>query len=405
MKNLIPLHLKVPGIAWEKDLLSRFVTSARAKGVTAFWFTAERKDDLDLVMEALASEGTGGLSRPGPAMQDAVLIMGEPQKDFGLAREALRLGAGGIAIRASRWNVFTGGSALAGSIANGFAPPPALYLYGWDPAGHEGFIENLSAAMRERAKTGRKTFAVSSPHRDPSLAAAVYRAIRERLGVPRVFFLPFPPESLDSPLALAPLLSAAGILRAAGVGDALLVDPAPGEAVRDGPGLPKPPAGERVIESMERAVSLAKSLLGSLGLSGVGYHLISCPTCGRCGVDIERMAAAVDAGLNDLERSLQSKGKSLEEAARGPGTAGIVVAVMGCNVNGPGEAKMADIGIAGGRGGTGTLFARGRAVKTIEEGRLVEELLNGVRAIVEERINQAGHASPSAEKSSPERRP
>jgi (E)-4-hydroxy-3-methylbut-2-enyl-diphosphate synthase len=141
---------------------------------------------------------------------------------------------------------------------------------------------------------------------------------------------------------------------------------------------------------MERAVSLAKSLLGSLGLSSVGYHLISCPTCGRCGMDVERMAAAVDAGLEDLERSLQSKGKSLEGAARGPGTAGIVVAVMGCNVNGPGEAKMADIGIAGGRGGRGTLFARGRPVKTIEEGRLVEELLNGVRAIVEERMGRAG---------------
>lgn len=390
MKNLIPLHLKVPGAAWGKDLLGRFVASARAKGVSAFWFAVDRKDDLDLIGGAFASEGTAGLSGPGPAMRDAVLIMDDPQKDPGLTREALRLGAGGVATRASRWNVFTGGSVLAGPLANGFSSPAALYLYGRDPSDPGGFFENLSAAVKERAKTGEKTFAVSSPRRDPSLAAAANRTIRERFGIPRVVFLPFPPESLDSPLALAPLLSAAGLLRAAGAGDALLVDPAPGEDVPFGSGPPKPPAGERDIESMERAVSLAKSLLGSLGLSSVGYHLISCPTCGRCGMDVERMAAAVDAGLEDLERSLQSKGKSLEGAARGPGTAGIVVAVMGCNVNGPGEAKMADIGIAGGRGGRGTLFARGRPVKTIEEGRLVEELLNGVRAIVEERMGRAG---------------
>ncbi|MEW6080088.1 MAG: flavodoxin-dependent (E)-4-hydroxy-3-methylbut-2-enyl-diphosphate synthase [Thermodesulfobacteriota bacterium] len=96
-------------------------------------------------------------------------------------------------------------------------------------------------------------------------------------------------------------------------------------------------------------------ILKALDIRRVGPEIISCPTCGRCRIDLFSIAEAV-------ERSLMKM--------RAPFT----VAVMGCAVNGPGEAKGADVGIAGGDG-AGVLFKKGRIVKTMPEDKLVEALL------------------------------
>ena len=103
----------------------------------------------------------------------------------------------------------------------------------------------------------------------------------------------------------------------------------------------------------EREVEAGVAILRALGLRP-GYDLISCPTCGRCGIDLIPIAREVDRRLGMLSRD-------------------ITVAVMGCAVNGPGEASRADYGIAGGEG-EGVIFEKGRVVKKAPADRLVEEL-------------------------------
>lgn len=102
-------------------------------------------------------------------------------------------------------------------------------------------------------------------------------------------------------------------------------------------------------------VGVAWDLLSAVGLRRLRPELVSCPTCGRCQWDLMGVAAEVERRLADV---------------RAP----ITVAVMGCVVNGPGEAKGADIGLAGGRG-RAVLFAQGEKIRTVDEADAVDELL------------------------------
>jgi (E)-4-hydroxy-3-methylbut-2-enyl-diphosphate synthase len=99
----------------------------------------------------------------------------------------------------------------------------------------------------------------------------------------------------------------------------------------------------------------AFELLRTLALRNRGIELISCPTCGRCEIDLIGLAETIDARVRTMAEPLK-------------------VAVMGCVVNGPGEAREADVGIAGGRG-FGWLFRKGEIIRKIPEGQLVAELL------------------------------
>ncbi|MEW6108080.1 MAG: flavodoxin-dependent (E)-4-hydroxy-3-methylbut-2-enyl-diphosphate synthase [Nitrospirota bacterium] len=105
-------------------------------------------------------------------------------------------------------------------------------------------------------------------------------------------------------------------------------------------------------------VRVAYEILKSLGLREKGANIISCPTCGRCEIDIIGLATKVETRLKDIDRP-------------------ITVAVMGCVVNGPGEAREADIGIAGGRG-RGIIFKKGKIIKKLPEKKLLKELLNEI---------------------------
>ena len=121
-------------------------------------------------------------------------------------------------------------------------------------------------------------------------------------------------------------------------------------------------------------IKSAKLILRTLGLRKGGIEVVSCPTCGRTRIDLEALAHAVEARLAPLEEALRAKGHP-----------SIKVAVMGCAVNGPGEAKEADFGVAGGDG-KGLLFAHGEIVKTaVPEAALADELL----ALIQERIFSA----------------
>ncbi len=105
-------------------------------------------------------------------------------------------------------------------------------------------------------------------------------------------------------------------------------------------------------------IKVAKEILKSMGMLQQGIELISCPTCGRTQIDLISIA-------NEVEKRCQEIHKNLK------------VAVMGCAVNGPGEAREADIGIAGGKG-EGLLFKKGKIIKKVPEAELVEELIKEI---------------------------
>jgi (E)-4-hydroxy-3-methylbut-2-enyl-diphosphate synthase len=109
-------------------------------------------------------------------------------------------------------------------------------------------------------------------------------------------------------------------------------------------------------------------ILKALGLRQHGATLISCPTCGRTSIDLEKLARQVEARLEEIREP-------------------ITVAVMGCVVNGPGEAREADVGIAGGKG-EGLVFRRGEIVKKVPEGELVPSLFAEIDKILDERKKQ-----------------
>jgi len=140
-------------------------------------------------------------------------------------------------------------------------------------------------------------------------------------------------------------LEAGGVKSAAGL--ALLIREGLADTVR-----------VSLTASPESEVRTAWRVLRSLGLRARGIDIVSCPTCGRCEVDLMKIAAAVERKLAGFAEPL-------------------TVAVMGCMVNGPGEAREADFGVACGRG-TGVLFRKGRVVRKVREAGIAEALIQEI---------------------------
>ncbi|GAB2829527.1 flavodoxin-dependent (E)-4-hydroxy-3-methylbut-2-enyl-diphosphate synthase [Actinoallomurus bryophytorum] len=136
-----------------------------------------------------------------------------------------------------------------------------------------------------------------------------------------------------------------GALLAEGIGDTIRVS------------LSAPP---------EEEVKVGIQILESLGLRQHSLEIVSCPSCGRAQVDVYRLANEVTAGLEGLPVPLR-------------------VAVMGCVVNGPGEARDADLGVASGNG-KGQIFVRGKVVKTVPESQIVETLIDEAMRIADEMV-------------------
>ena len=104
---------------------------------------------------------------------------------------------------------------------------------------------------------------------------------------------------------------------------------------------------------------MAKQILRALKLNGEGVELISCPTCGRCQIDLAALVDEVDQLTAHIQKPLK-------------------LAIMGCVVNGPGEAREADLGIAGGKG-EGLLFKKGEIIAKLPE----EQLLTALKAEID----------------------
>jgi len=145
--------------------------------------------------------------------------------------------------------------------------------------------------------------------------------------------------------------TAFGILLAEGIGDTIRVS------------LSAPPVEE---------VKVGISILESLNLRQRKLEIVSCPSCGRAQVDVYSLAEKVQAGLQGMTVPLR-------------------VAVMGCVVNGPGEAREADLGVASGNG-KGQIFVKGEVIKTVPEAQIVETLIEEAMRLAEE-MEAAGVAS------------
>ena len=111
-------------------------------------------------------------------------------------------------------------------------------------------------------------------------------------------------------------------------------------------------------------IIVGKEILKALGHIKEGIELISCPTCGRTQLDLIRIAQEVEERLSHVKQYIK-------------------IAVMGCVVNGPGEARRADVGIAGGRG-EGLIFRKGEIIRKVKEADLVDELIKEVKEMVGE---------------------
>ena len=150
-------------------------------------------------------------------------------------------------------------------------------------------------------------------------------------------------------------VAAFGALLSQGIGDTIRVS------------LSAPPVEE---------VKVGTTLLQALGLRKRQLDIVSCPSCGRAQVDVVDLAERVTDGLKDVKVPLR-------------------VAVMGCVVNGPGEAREADLGVASGNG-KGQIFIKGEVVQTVPEDQIVEVLLGRARAMAAE-LSSADQAGPNAD--------
>ncbi|MGO5073095.1 flavodoxin-dependent (E)-4-hydroxy-3-methylbut-2-enyl-diphosphate synthase [Clostridium sporogenes] len=105
-------------------------------------------------------------------------------------------------------------------------------------------------------------------------------------------------------------------------------------------------------------IKIGKEILRSLGYVNEGIEFVSCPTCGRTNIDLISIAEEVEKRLSNCNKNIK-------------------VAVMGCVVNGPGEAREADIGIAGGKG-EGLIFKKGEVIKKVKEENIIDELIKEI---------------------------
>jgi (E)-4-hydroxy-3-methylbut-2-enyl-diphosphate synthase len=173
---------------------------------------------------------------------------------------------------------------------------------------------------------------ISVKHHDPVVMIQAYRMLAQRCDYPLHLGVTEAGPAFQGTVKSA---VAFGALLAEGIGDTIRVS------------LSAPPVEE---------VKVGAAILESLGLRERGLEIVSCPSCGRAQVDVYKLADEVTAALEGMDVPLR-------------------VAVMGCVVNGPGEAREADLGVASGNG-KGQIFVRGEVVATVPESQIVERLID-----------------------------
>ncbi|WP_125106059.1 MULTISPECIES: flavodoxin-dependent (E)-4-hydroxy-3-methylbut-2-enyl-diphosphate synthase [Gulosibacter] len=230
------------------------------------------------------------------------------------------------------------GVALRIGVNAGSLEPSLLQKYGKPTA--EALVESAVWEASLFEEHDFHDFGISVKHNDPVVMVRAYRMLSERgdwplhLGVTEAG--PAFQGTIKSAVAFGSLLSD-------GIGDTIRVS------------LSAPPVEE---------VKVGLQILQSLNLRQRRLEIVSCPSCGRAQVDVYTLADSVQEGLKHL-------------------TVPIRVAVMGCVVNGPGEAREADLGVASGNG-KGQIFVKGEVIKTVQEDQIVETLIAEAERIAAE---------------------
>ncbi|NCT92210.1 flavodoxin-dependent (E)-4-hydroxy-3-methylbut-2-enyl-diphosphate synthase [Cellulomonas sp. APG4] len=183
-------------------------------------------------------------------------------------------------------------------------------------------------------------FKISVKHNDPVIMVRAYEMLSERGDWPLHLGVTEAGPAFQGTIKSA---TAFGALLSQGIGDTIRVS------------LSAPPVEE---------VKVGIQILQSLNLRPRKLEIVSCPSCGRAQVDVYSLAERVTAGLEGMEVPLR-------------------VAVMGCVVNGPGEAREADLGVASGNG-KGQIFVKGQVIKTVPEAQIVETLIEEAMRIAEQ---------------------
>ncbi|MGW6907153.1 flavodoxin-dependent (E)-4-hydroxy-3-methylbut-2-enyl-diphosphate synthase [Streptomyces sp. NPDC054940] len=189
---------------------------------------------------------------------------------------------------------------------------------------------------------------ISVKHNDPVVMIEAYKQLAAQCDYPLHLGVTEAGPAFQGTIKSA---VAFGALLSQGIGDTIRVS------------LSAPPVEE---------VKVGIQILESLNLKQRRLEIVSCPSCGRAQVDVYKLADEVTAGLEGMEVPLR-------------------VAVMGCVVNGPGEAREADLGVASGNG-KGQIFVKGEVIKTVPESKIVETLIEEAMKIAEQ-MEQDGAAS------------
>lgn len=297
------------------------------------------------VPDMAAAEGLKTICRESP-----IPVIADIHFDYKLALAAIAAGVDGL--RLNPGNI--GGEAKVRAVVEaakqrnipirigvnaGSLPKDLLEKYGHPTP--EALVEAAWRHIRILENMNYRNLKVSLKAHDVPLTIAAYRLLASQCDYPLHVGI-----TEAGTVSSGVIKSAVGIgtLLAEGIGDTIRVSL----------------TGDRRNE-----IKVAYDILKSLGLREHGPTLISCPTCGRTRINLEKLAVAVEEHLAEIEEP-------------------ITVAVMGCVVNGPGEAREADVGIAGGIG-EGLVFRKGKVLRKVPEDKLLSELFIEIDQILRER--------------------
>ena len=271
--------------------------------------------------------------------------------DYKLALEAIRQGISGLRlnpgniggeekVRAVVQEAKAHGIPIRIGVNAGSLDKKILAKYG-DKVTPEGLVESALQHVRILEEQGFYDMKISLKAHDVPMTLAAYRLMSEKVDYPLHLGIT---EAGTPNTGIIKSAVGIGALLAEGIGDTFRISL----------------TGDPVVE-----VKVANEILKALGLKEYGPTLVACPTCGRTSIDLPAIAEQVEKRLAGIADPIE-------------------VAVMGCVVNGPGEARGADVGIAGGKG-EGLVFRKGEIIRKVPEDQLVTELFKEIDAILEER--------------------
>ena len=292
------------------------------------------------VVDADAASVLGAIKQ-----QASIPMIADIHFDWKLALEALRQGIDGLRINpgniGASWKVKEvvtaaqeRGVPVRIGVNAGSLEKELLKKYGHPTP--EAIVESAEGHIRILEDLNFCDIKVSLKASNVMMTVDAYRLFSQRHDYPVHIGItetgPIMPGAIKSAVGL-------GILLSEGIGDTMRVS---------------------LTAAPEEEVRAAYEILRAVGIRKRGAEIISCPTCGRCQVDLQPVAQEVALALRTIDKPIS-------------------VAVMGCVVNGPGEAREADFGIAGGKG-MGLLFRKGEVVRKVREG----ELLNALMELIKE---------------------